>query len=498
MRDAAAAAERLPTRLDPQERTPLARLKDDLSGAIERASAALRAGASPPPEGREYLEYVQALFSRLSSSTNRVCAALDTRVAQAEEDTPIPLASPFEDANSTAETLASYVVKLRSGDELLAAEAFDELLTIHVDALYDQLAHGDVNELNDQLVGALWQRADALLLRELYVSRGPRSRRLLPAIRIYDGEAANPFRTLATLFASKRITESALSEALAAETEQTRTVLLRSLLAHPDDETRALALGRLRPADVWTLVSHPRAPVVVLRALFERFVAEATPEYLKVFFLCAHDRLHSATEPELLDAFRLLALFFSVEDFCEDVVFDRLLQLDRALRTRAAQTGTVIPNEARYAARVAEFTNAGSTETSPPDSFREVPLPIQRKLAREGWFLQYFVTHANERVAKETLPHLLRLEDVTRYLRVPTIHRAVIVGLCKRRRLLRKESARIALLHNPRTPAHAARAFVPLLSVEQLRQLTQDKAANAEVRNLASTFLARLKARRSQ
>ena len=57
-------------------------------------------------------------------------------------------------------------------------------------------------------------------------------------------------------------------------------------------------------------------------------------------------------------------------------------------------------------------------ENKPLEHMRDVPLPIQRKLAREGRFLSYFVSHSNDRVARETLPHLLRLEDVTPFLRI--------------------------------------------------------------------------------
>ena len=77
---------------------------------------------------------------------------------------------------------------------------------------------------------------------------------------------------------------------------------------------------------------------------------------------------------------------------------------------------------------------------------REIPLPIQRKIAREGHFLAFFVSHSNDKVALETLPHLYKKDDITRFLRIPTINRLVLTDLAKRRRFFRKEMPRLALL----------------------------------------------------
>jgi serine/threonine protein kinase len=500
--EAAQQADRLPTRLDADEREPLARLSDDLAGAADRAGAALRQSATLHGEAKERADYLRALFGRLQASTTLLCAELDDRVEETSAPPPAPAASVFDDTSLDDTDLGELVRPLLSGDELISSEAFDELLSGHAGLVIDHLRR-EPEPTTDDLVRGLWRFADALLLRELYPVRGHQTVRLLPALRRYKGDAATPFRDLAALFArpaegEAALDDSALDAELGRASAADRPILLRALLVHPVERARQRALRDLRPADVWQAVAFAQTPIDVLRAIFERVAERAGDEYLKVFFLCCYDRLLLATGAELDDAFRLLERFLWVDCFSEDVVFDRLIDLDTTLRERALEVGASIPGEAAYVARATEFARAGAVESQTPDNFRDVPLPVQRLLARKGLFLSYFVSHANERVAKETLPHLFKKEDVTRYLRVPTIHRAVIVGLSRKRRLLRKEAPRLALLHNPRTPAHAARPFVPLLSVEQLRQLSSDKAANAEVRGLATTFLSRLKHRRGQ
>jgi hypothetical protein len=195
---------------------------------------------------------------------------------------------------------------------------------------------------------------------------------------------------------------------------------------------------------------------------------------------------------DVMEAFELLKLFFLVPVFHEDLVFEPLLQLDQSLRIRAAELQLRVPAEDTYADNVATFTAAGVTESQPPASLVHIPLPIQRRLARAGHFLSYFVSHNNERVARETLPHLLRMDDVTRYLRITTIHRAVLTELARNKRYFRQEAPRLALLQNPKTPAPVARLFLPFLPHEQLRFLSVNRHISAEVRQLAEGYLERL------
>ena len=93
--------------------------------------------------------------------------------------------------------------------------------------------------------------------------------------------------------------------------------------------------------------------------------------------------------------------------------------------------------------------------------------------------------------ATETVPHLLRLEDITKYLRLATIHRAVLVDLAKRRRFFKKDAPRLALLSNPKTPASLARAYIGLVADEQLKQLAANRHINPDVRRLIQQALLR-------
>ena len=82
------------------------------------------------------------------------------------------------------------------------------------------------------------------------------------------------------------------------------------------------------------------------------------------------------------------------------------------------------------------------------------------------------------------MPHLLRKDDVVRYLRLATIHRVVLVELAKRRRFFKKDAPKLALLANPKTPAGIARSYIILVADEQLRALSNNRHINPDVRRL--------------
>jgi hypothetical protein len=254
------------------------------------------------------------------------------------------------------------------------------------------------------------------------------------------------------------------------------------------EETRRRASQRLPLASLWTVAAHPRTPLAAHMLLFREIKKRGHPDHLKVYFFCVRESLLSASTAELREAVLLVREFFELPAFHEDLLFEPLLDVERQLRARAGAVGLL---DESYARAVAVFVGAGSQHEVQLEHLRDVPLALQRKLARDGRFLSTFVCHGNERIAKETVPHLLRLEDITKFLRLATIHRAVLVDLAKRRRFFKKDAPRLALLSNPKTPASLARAYIGLVADEQLRQLAANRHINPDVRRLIQQALLR-------
>ncbi|MEW5853711.1 MAG: serine/threonine-protein kinase [Myxococcota bacterium] len=473
-------------------------LIDELAGELDRLTARisrqLHGMERHSPAADEYLDYLLALWTRANVSAGAIVQSLRARLPgtplRPEPGPALSWLNPLQSQNERA--LLELTERLESRDALDSVDALEALLRDNLDALVACLATG--GDLARRLAQALWRHADTLLLLELHPSA--RAFRLLPilASNPTTSEAA-PYGVLARLFLlpTDALVEQAAEIVEGVRDDEARAILWRCLLVHPLPVLRAHAAQRVPLSGMWNVIAYPRTPTGALRVIFARVKDQAPNEYLKVFFLCTRDSLQAVSHrDDLAEAFLLLHLCFSVPCFHEDIVFEPLLAIERTLRARCAALGVEPPADDAYGEALAEFQAEGVTETQLPETMRDIPLPIQRKLAREGHFLAYFVTHTNERVARETLPHLLRLEDVTRYLRIATIHRAVLTELARNKRLFRKDAPRLALLQNPKTPAHVARGFLPLVSREQLRLLAANKHIGAEVRQLASGMLERL------
>ncbi len=491
------------TPFEAEEAALLAEKAEALKTASDQATRALTGLVGNSSRQAEFLQYLEALALRLKASTRNLDRILGQLLRGHRGPKALAPGAALFDApelGAQAATLLDISDGLHAKDPLDRIDALDELHSHHRDAVIAHLARPETEKsvLTRQLLLGLWQHADLILVRELY-PRDRQSPPILPRLaNLHHAPEAKPFRVLASIF--QRARSSTPREAfLFAQTQvdpleaDTRRGLWRCLLLHPVPQIREVALRKLNYSDFWNVVAHPRSPLALTQLIFERVRNNAPREYLKVFFLCVHDKvLACQNQKQLLDACLLVKACFQVACFHEHLVFDRLVELEQNLRKRCQARGIEPFEIEAYEARLQAFLKDGPVEDQPPDNMQHVPLPVQRKMASQGHFLSYFVSHANERVARETLPHLLALRDVTPFLKIRTINRVVLVELTKNRKFFLKGEARVALLHNPKTPGTVARKHIPYVTAERLRLLVNDKRANSEVRKLAQDYLDRM------
>ena len=423
--------------------------------------------------------YLLLLWRRIDLFVQSVSDLLDGDQADGEHDLLSAVLDPTPEQQRAPTPLSTLAERLVGKDPLDAGDALQELLDDRGAEVLRALALDD--DAAARLRLGLWRHADALLLRDVGAER--QALRFVPFLASQQKDRGH-FAAVVGALRDRRgaVVATELQQAL----DDPRPGL-RCLLLHPVNETRVAAATALGLVDLWTVIAHPRTPVAVLRFLFGHLQQHGQSDHLKVFFFCVKETVAAAAVAELKDALGLVRACFDVGCFHEDVLFEPLLDLERGLRARADAAGVL---DESYVRAVAVFVEGGTREDAALEHLKDVPLAIQRKLAREGRFLTTFVCNNNERVAAETLPHLLRLEDVTRFLRMVTIHRVVLIGLAKRRRFFKKDAAKVALLGNPKTPAAIARPFVALVPSEQLRLLSTNRQMNPDVRRLIVQALA--------
>jgi hypothetical protein len=449
-------------------------LDDVVAGARGAVAAVARSDADAAAQ-------LLVVWRQLDAFSREVGALLEDDDGPAELD---PLAAVIADEapagpGAPPQPWAELVEAMSGRDPLAASDACDAALDERVDDTVRTLQEG--GERAARLIAGLWRFADAILLRDIGVERG--GLRFLPLLANHAADAGRFGAVMAALRDRRGVV---VVDEVAATAE--REPLLRCLLLHPIAEVRRAAAIRLPILGLWGVASHARTPLAALVTIFRELKKRGHTDHLKVFFFCVRDSLLSASTAELQEAVILVRAFFEEPAFHEDLLFEPLLELERHLRERADAAGLL---DESYARALAVFVGAGAHEEVQLEHLRDVPLALQRKLAREGRFLSTFVCHVNDRIAMETVPHLLRLDDVTRYLRLPTLHRTVLVELAKRRRFFKKDVPKLALLAHPKTPAAMARGYIHLVADEQLRQLAQNRHINPEVRRLIQAALQR-------
>jgi serine/threonine protein kinase len=377
---------------------------------------------------------------------------------------------------------------LLSGDELRCRDAVSAIAGPSALVFVQELRSRSGAE-RDAILTALWPRADLLILEGKERSRPVFDAAVELALH---PEPSERWRSLYRFFRAGTADPAAEATALLGglSTEDGR-VFLRAFLLHPDEVLRRLALERLDPSDLWEIVTHPGTPaqwlVEIWRCVRRRGVA---PGFLKVFFVCVRDQIASPGSPERVVAvIEMLKEFYLVDAFHEDTFFKMLLQLDERVRMEGRRHGLLVDFDADYVARVRRFLDEGPTRDQPIESWAAVPLPIQRRVARLGYFMKYFVCHPIDPIALECLAHLVVLQNVTDYVCVASINARLLAQLAKEKQLFLREDARYALAANPKTPAAIVHHYVRLLTRNSLRKLAETRQGNSLARTIAIHML---------
>jgi hypothetical protein len=451
------------------ERRRLARLRDRLAEAVQKAAA-----AAPRP-----------LVLDLDLVAPEEAAS---PLRQASPDETLPLAPPERPArpeDGDEREFEGCLARLLEGDELERSEALADAIRRHQHLLVARLLRGASRREGelDRIMAALWRHAEELLLEDYFFSA--RRLKLLPLLGQIDACPASVlFAGLLGLFrASAPRPEQALAGlpgACAAETD----TLLRTMLVHPRPDYRRYAAGRVPPSRYWPIACSPEVPVPALAEMLDRLAQDDVNEdHRKIFFDCTARALAAGrTEADVRAARRMMTTYFGFEFFVEDDYFRKILALDEGVARCEARLGIADGCFRRLIEAFRKDKEAtGLRGSRMPRSFVEVPLAVQRKLAREGFYVTLFVRHPHPKIALETLRHIKTPAAAEAVLQTRTASALVVGELAKREDLLTSYGSRLALVAHPRATLEAARRYVPHLRPGDLRRLAQSHDTSPEV-----------------
>lgn len=291
------------------------------------------------------------------------------------------------------------------------------------------------------------------------------------------------------------------AEAILTEADETdRLVLASCLLTHPKKECRTLANKYLPAEKSWDTLLCEDVPLLFIHEILCRISQdcdkkqECDTEYIKTAFLLLIPRLSAIDAPfDIVHCFDILKLFYTLPVFWEDPFFKELNELYCRVISRAFGNS----NTQRLAQQFKEsFKDLFAHERSRdprPGNLWNIPLPIQRQLARDGEFIEHFICSSRDPIAFETVPHVIERadKDALSFFRIPAINVNALNYLAKQDRLNTKYPIKVAFCRHPKAKADMLKQFLPTLSRRDLTAISQDKMASTFAREQASKYVVR-------
>ena len=221
---------------------------------------------------------------------------------------------------------------------------------------------------------------------------------------------------------------------------------------------------------------------------------ECGTEYIKTAFLLLIPRLSAIDAPfDIVHCFDILKLFYTLPVFWEDPFFKELNELYCRVISRAFGNSHTQRLAQQFKEAFKELFTHEQSRDPRPGNLWNIPLPIQRQLARDGEFIEHFICSSRDPIAFETVPHVIERadKDALSFFRIPAINVNALNYLAKQDRLNTKYPIKAAFCRHPKAKADMLKQFLPTLNRRDLTAISQDRMASTFAREQASKYIAR-------
>ena len=401
-----------------------------------------------------------------------------------------PISAPRDGSSAD---LMEKVGRLISADDLEEEPAFAELMLCDRDQIVELLASSEGSR-SSALAESLWALLDLVLMEDL----DARIRGLAVLLNVLAGrpDIGWKFRLIQEILKG---TEEPSAEMVGRlfrrlgkdlSVSDYQTILLALVVGHPVERIRILAAAEVDFNRLWRTIAYAKAPIGAILAVEKRLKSEEGDDRKKIFFDCVRARIASTisvarSDEEMVELQRLILGLFHFDFFVQTGYFERLNDLLSRFLNKAGQFGLDTTTFREVIKKLdQERVEKGNPAATLPKGLGGIPKAIQRRLAREGLYLDFFVLHPDDRIARETLCHITegRLERVLTYRNV---NRAVWADLLRRPEVLTRHTTLVNVLHHPKCDVGFAQKYKVQLSFPEQKSLWQDGGANSQVRRFA-------------
>jgi len=165
--------------------------------------------------------------------------------------------------------------------------------------------------------------------------------------------------------------------------------------------------------------------------------------------------------------------------------------MDKKVREIAKHNGLLIDLDSEYTNSFKQFLSSGPEDSTDTEGWQRIPLPIQRRLARKGYFLHYFISHPVMVIAMECLPHLLKREDIAEFLKIASMNSVLLKEISKHKRIFDVEACRYALVAHPKVSANVVVQYIHNLKTPLIKQIARSRDCSQMARTLANKLISK-------
>ncbi len=388
------------------------------------------------------------------------------------------------------EYLLEKVVDFVTADTFHEEANFVELFLTKKDLLIDYISNHSDDDWHPRLISRLWQLTDFVLVEDRAAEE---SERAFPILANND-KKGNYFKVInrfltEDLYPSQSEIKSQFARYNIKPEDSEITIVLKSLLiAHKERKVRADIIQNIEFKNLWYIIAYSHTPLTVLTEIAV-FLSrgEKDEDRMKVYFdltlLNLLNYVYSAKDAATLSQLKfLIQVFYKFDFFVEPGYFSRLNDLSMGFAVKAQKFNIDI--EIIEDAKKKLDEDCLKRKTPPktiPKCMHELPLAVQRKLAREGHHIEYFVIHNNPFIASEASRYI-NTGNIDHFLTYPNINATLMNMLLHRRELFGNKSTIYAAIVHRKCTREFAMNHYKQLTPEEVKSLAINRDINPSVR----------------
>ncbi len=409
----------------------------------------------------------------------------------------------LDDVRGKTETadrrLLQIIDKFIEADEFNVGNIVTELLIDEREELIDYIDAAERDARMEGLIHRLWESANYVLLEDIATKKSLSSRENR---MVFPYLAKNPVKAKyfqLVLALNRRAAEPSKSSTheyfrkigIQAPTDVDVITVLKCLLVQTHKQsTRRILVNELDFEHLWEMAPSLKFPMGILREIAIRIYRMSDVDRIKIFFNLTWERINFELEDSDNEMFLaivndIIKIFYRFDVFAESDYFDRLENLCLKFNTKSAQFAKFDPDMIKSLAAKLKEERGQVKKPSDQDQkdiyIKELPLPVQRHLAKRGRHLSFFVRSNEDPILNELHRHLTT-SNISRLL-VNDINKRLMSEILLRRELFTDHGVRMKALKHPNCTTRFARNYAKMISDNDRRTIAMHTMANHNVRN---------------